>query len=101
MPHKTSKSNTRNFDINGNVSGGADGGISAEGPYASANLEAGIGVGAGWSTTEEYEVDEWSIGKISDGAKAGQFPYPKITVRQWVLMAENSIQKQTLIRPSA
>lgn len=71
MPHKTSKSNTRSFDINGNVSGGADGGISAEGPFASANLEAGIGVGAGWSTTEEYEVDEWSIGKISDGAKAG------------------------------
>lgn len=69
--HETDISNTRSFDINGNVSGGADAGVSADGPAASGNLEASLGVGAGWSTTESYKIKEWDINKKLEGNKAG------------------------------
>ena len=69
--HETDITNTRSFDINGNVSGGADAGISADGPYAGGNLEASLGVGAGWSTTESYKVKEWDVAKKQEGNVAG------------------------------
>ena len=70
-PHETDISNERSFDINGNVAGGADAGISADGPAAGSNFEAGLGVGASWSTTEAYKVKEWDIAKKLEDNKAG------------------------------
>ena len=69
--HETDITNERSFNIDGNVSGGADAGISSDGPAANSNIEASLGVGAGWTTTESYKVKEWDIAKKQEGSQAG------------------------------
>jgi hypothetical protein len=78
---KRSKSvtNTRSFSIDGNISGGISGGkesgMAAGQPSSSSslsgNLDASLGVGASWSKTESFTVEEYDVNKIVEGQKVG------------------------------
>lgn len=71
IAHNKSITNSRSFNIDGNLSGGSDIGMDASGPSASANSEASLGIGANWSKEESFEVEQWDIAEYVSGASAG------------------------------
>ena len=63
---------TRDFSIDGNVSGGTSAGFdTASGPSVGGNAEGSLGVGAGYSKTEQFKVEQYEVNPYVSGATVG------------------------------
>ena len=78
--HTKSVTNQRSFSINANVAGGIGkgsasgsmgGNQTASGSGLVGGVGASLGVGASWSKTETFAVEEYDVAKIVDGQKVG------------------------------
>ena len=79
VKHTKSVTNERRFSIDANVSGGINKGKEngTHGTEAtsnnslSGNANASLGIGASWSKTETFTVEEYDVAKIVNGQKVG------------------------------
>ena len=71
VPVKKSVTNTRSFNIDANVSAGSNAGYSSEGPSVGGEVKGGLGMGANWSKSESFTVEEYKVGKNSPGISLG------------------------------
>lgn len=79
VKHTKSVTNERRFSIDANLSGGVSkgkesgtaGGQATGNNSLSGNVDASIGVGASWTKTETFTVEEYDVAKIVDGQKVG------------------------------
>ena len=77
--HKKSVTNERRFNIDGNLSGGINAGKesgtqdgkASSGSKFGGSINASLGIGASWSKTETFTVEEYDVAKIVDGQKIG------------------------------
>lgn len=77
--HQKSVTNERRFSIDANLSGGVNkskaagtaGGQATANNTIGGNVDASLGIGASWSKTETFTVEEYDVAKIVDGQKVG------------------------------
>ena len=79
VKHTKSVTNERRFSIDANLSGGVSkgkesgtaGGQATGNNSLSGNVDASLGIGASWTKTETFTVEEYDVAKIVDGQKVG------------------------------
>lgn len=79
VKHTKSVTNERRFSIDANLSGGVNkgkesgtaGGHDTGNNSLSGNVNASLGIGASWTKTETFTVEEYDVAKIVDGQKVG------------------------------